>query len=133
MNLGNCPRCGKLYAKNLRDMCPVCIKEVDKQYELCAEYLRKNKGCTIHELSEATEVPMKQITRFIREGRISILNHPNMALACESCGTPIREGNLCMECRHRISRDFREVQKADQSRSASEGTYNTYSIDKQRE
>lgn len=105
MNLDNCPRCGKLFAKNFRDVCPSCLREIDNEYQLCADYLREFKGSIITEVSDATGVSIKQITKFIREGRISIINAPNMSYPCESCGTLIREHNLCDECRQRIDKD----------------------------
>lgn len=61
MNLGNCPRCGKLYALNFRDVCSNCIKEIEKEYQICVDYLRENKGTNIQELSDATEVSIKTL------------------------------------------------------------------------
>ena len=113
MNLDHCPRCGKLYAKNFRDLCPSCIKEIDNEYELCADYLRKNRGITTQELANATGVSVKQITRFIREGRISIAHLPNLTYECDSCGRPIRDGNMCIECRHRLMKDIKDQQIVD--------------------
>ncbi|MFD0714953.1 TIGR03826 family flagellar region protein [Paenibacillus sp. GCM10027626] len=110
MELDNCPRCGKLFAKNFRELCPACIKDVDREYTECAEYLRKNKGATIHELSDATNVSIKQITKFIREGRISLVGAPNLGYPCEVCGIPIREGNLCGNCRSRLQHDIGQAQ-----------------------
>ncbi|GKU76828.1 TIGR03826 family flagellar region protein [Paenibacillus sp. L3-i20] len=120
MNLDNCPRCGKLFAKNFRDVCPVCIREIDNEYQLCADYLRKYKGAIIGELSDQTGVSIKQITKFIREGRISMVNAPNMSYACESCGIPIRESHICESCRKRLLKDKtqmfeNEAKKSEQS------------------
>ncbi|MBU5670945.1 TIGR03826 family flagellar region protein [Paenibacillus brevis] len=106
MNLENCPRCGKLFAKNFREICPACIKDIEREYELCLEYLRAEKTATIQEVSEATKVSIRQITKFIREGRISIANNPNMMYPCEVCGVLIREGNMCDSCRARLARDL---------------------------
>lgn len=105
MNLDNCPRCGKLFAKNFRDVCPVCMRDLDKEYELCSNYLREFKGAIITELSDQTGVSIKQITKFIREGRISMVNAPNMSYPCESCGTLIRENHICDSCRMRLTKD----------------------------
>ncbi|OMF35840.1 flagellar protein [Paenibacillus sp. FSL H8-0548] len=120
MNLDNCPRCGKLFAKHFRDVCPSCLREIDNEYQLCADYLREFKGSIITEVSEATGVSIKQITKFIREGRISIINAPNMSYPCESCGTLIREHHLCDECRNRIDKDkkqmFEDLARKDQSK-----------------
>ena len=43
MNLGNCPRCGKLYTVNIRELCPECMKVIEKEYEKCATFLREQK------------------------------------------------------------------------------------------
>ncbi|AKG36574.1 TIGR03826 family flagellar region protein [Paenibacillus durus] len=106
MNLDNCPRCGRLYVKNVMELCQPCIKELEHQYEACAKYLRENKEADIQELSDATEVSIKEITRFIKEGRISIANAPNMMYPCEVCGTLIREGHMCDSCRSRLTKDL---------------------------
>lgn len=122
MNLDNCPRCGKLFAKNFRDVCPTCMRDIDKEYELCANYLREYKGSIITEVADATGVSIKQITKFIREGRISIMNAPNMSYPCESCGTLIRDHHLCDTCRQRIEKDkkqmFQDIAKKDELKSA---------------
>ncbi|RIX47292.1 flagellar protein [Paenibacillus nanensis] len=110
MNLDNCPRCGRLFAKGIRDVCPSCMKEIDKEYQLCADFLRENKGATIHEVSDATGVSIRQISKFIREGRISIVNAPNMSYPCESCGTLIRDSHLCDDCRTRLTKAARTLQ-----------------------
>ncbi|QAY68574.1 TIGR03826 family flagellar region protein [Paenibacillus protaetiae] len=111
MNLENCPRCGRLFAKNFRDVCPNCIREIDKQYETCANYLRENRGATIVELSEAVDVSIRQITKFIREGRISLMNAPNLSYPCEVCGTLIRESHICDNCRKRLEKDINSLHK----------------------
>jgi flagellar operon protein (TIGR03826 family) len=122
MNLDNCPRCGKLFAKNFRDVCPACMRDIDKEYELCANYLREYRGSIITEVSDATGVSIKQITKFIREGRISIMNAPNMSYPCESCGTLIRDQNLCDNCRQRIEKDkkqmFQDIAKKEELKSS---------------
>ncbi|KYG94885.1 TIGR03826 family flagellar region protein [Paenibacillus jamilae] len=134
MNLDNCPRCGKLFIKNVRGICQNCIKEIEIEYERCVKHIRENKGIHMHELSEATEVSVKQITTFIREGRISIANAPNMTYPCEVCGIPIREGHMCDSCRTRLTKDLhqavRDSSNQDQSNNMGSGTYSA--IDKLR-
>ena len=107
--IGNCPRCGKLYAVNPKGICPTCITQVDEEYQRCADYLRENKQSNIYDLSDATKVTVKQITQFIREGRISIADFPNIGYPCESCGTPISDGRLCKDCRERLDKGFKRA------------------------
>lgn len=111
MNLmaANCPRCGKLYNKSIGSVCSSCHREIEKQYEACLHYLRKHKGCNIYELSEATDVSVRQITKFIREGRISVMDAPNMGYPCEVCGTLIHAGGMCDKCRTRLAKDVQRM------------------------
>jgi flagellar operon protein (TIGR03826 family) len=105
MNVANCPQCGRVYVKGIKEVCPNCLKEIELQFDNCSKYLRENRSTDLHDLSEATEVSIRQITKFIREGRISIKNFPNMAYPCESCGDAIREGQICDSCRSKLSKD----------------------------
>lgn len=109
MNVANCPRCGKIFVKGFAEVCPNCMKDLEQQYDKCLKYLRANKGININDLSEATDVSVKQITKFIREGRISIVHAPNMAYPCEVCGTLIRENTLCEPCRMKLVKDVRNT------------------------
>ncbi|MFB9756499.1 flagellar protein [Paenibacillus hodogayensis] len=109
MNLSNCPQCGKVYVKNNYELCPSCLREIEDQYRKCVEHLRKNRGCTLQELSEGAGVPIRMITRFIREGRIATKDAPNVLTPCESCGELIREGTLCANCRAKLSRDVKHM------------------------
>ncbi|WP_232697847.1 TIGR03826 family flagellar region protein [Brevibacillus daliensis] len=113
--LANCPICDALFVKGIRDVCNNCYKEQEKQYDVCAQYLRKreNRGSTIYELSEGTGVAVKQITKFIREGRISLQNSPNLGYPCEKCGTLIRTGNLCTECMGSLQRQITQQMDVD--------------------
>ena len=130
MNLDYCPRCGKLFARGHRDICPNCIREIEEEYEKCVEYLKDHRHITIQQLSEATGVSVRQITRFIREGRIGINNYPNMHYACESCGAPIRDGNLCPNCIKKLADEIKAQQAIDArlKAEAQAERYNTYQI-----
>lgn len=112
MELSNCPRCGRLFGKTFRDICPACLKEIEQEYERCLAYLRENRQVSMDELCEETKVSRRQITQFIREGRISIYQAPNLAYDCEVCGNPIREGHMCESCRTRLVRQIQEAGNA---------------------
>jgi flagellar operon protein (TIGR03826 family) len=118
LNIANCPRCGKVYARGIREVCNACFNLVEEEYNSCTKYLRDNKGATISELSDETGVTIRQITKFIREGRISLYNAPNLSYPCESCGNLIREGAICDVCRTRLNSDVRRVQDEDARRLA---------------
>jgi len=116
-------------------LCQPCIKELEHEYEICVDYLRENKGTNIQELSDATGISIKEITRFIREGRISIANAPNMMYPCEVCGTLIRDGHMCDSCRSRLRKDLSNAAKEsaaeDSTKKTTDGAYRA--IDKLRD
>ncbi|USG65333.1 flagellar protein [Brevibacillus ruminantium] len=113
--LSNCTRCDALFVQTVRDICPKCHQAVEKEYEECARYLRKreNRGANIYQVSEATGVSVKQITKFIKEGRISVEGSPSLGYPCESCGTLIRSGNLCESCVRSLQHDITQQSDLD--------------------
>jgi flagellar operon protein (TIGR03826 family) len=125
LNIANCPRCGKVFAKGMKDICPLCVKEIDEEFDRCSKYLKENRGTTLQELSDATEVPIKQITRFIIENRLIIDKAPNMGYPCEICGNPIREKYVCDSCRQRLSRDVAEIIEKEQHKQDSGRQHNS--------
>lgn len=106
--LANCSRCDALFVQTARDICPNCHQEVEREYELCAKFLRKreNRGATIYQVSDATGVSVKQITKFIKEGRISVDGNSNLGYPCDRCGTLILRGNICETCMHSLKHDI---------------------------
>lgn len=118
MNIDYCSRCKKIYAKNSFGLCGNCLREIEDEYERCHKFLKENRMCSINELSEKTSVSIKQITKFIREGRISIADAPNMDYPCEICGNVmIREGNMCESCRNRLAKEVRHMHEDDRRRA----------------
>ncbi|MFC5401756.1 flagellar protein [Cohnella soli] len=122
MDITYCPKCGKLFSKSFRDVCNNCYAQLEKDYERCVEHLRQNKGLDIQQLSEDMDVSIKQITKWIREGRISLVNAPNMSYPCESCGILIRESHLCESCKKRLQRDVRNATSSGQQHYNPDGT-----------
>ncbi|MEX2459802.1 MAG: flagellar protein [Paenibacillaceae bacterium] len=110
MNVANCPKCGKIFVKNLmNDICQSCVKAADEQCEICIKYLRENRGITLQQLSDETEVPMSFIIKFMREGRISVMGSRTIFYPCEVCGNDIREKNMCDSCMQKLKKDVRNT------------------------
>lgn len=116
--LENCPRCGQIFLKGIRNVCQKCFQEEEREYQAVYSYLRKreNKGKTIQEVSDDTGVSIAQITRFIRLKRISIVDLPNVGYPCDQCGNPIRVGNLCRECTDKINKVLERTIKEEHQR-----------------
>lgn len=98
--LRNCPRCGDLFVYTIKEICPKCVKKVEEEYQLCAQFLRRkeNRSSTITEMSEKTGVSMEQIYEFVRQKRLMVDQNPNIGYPCEGCGNLIRVGRLCEAC-----------------------------------
>ncbi len=132
MDLANCPRCGKIYAQTFRNLCPACIKLSDQECSLCNKFLKENRSATIDQLSKETGVETVQILQFIREGRISIAKNPNIKIACETCGGPIREGNLCVNCRNRLINSFKDANTLTEQQQPTQRSTSTYNVNRER-
>ncbi len=103
-DLQNCSRCGKLFIKNLRDVCQDCIQEEEGQFQKVYQFVRKkqNRMASIKEVEQGTGVEESLIIKFVKQGRISVHSLPNLEYPCESCGRMIREGRICDVCKGNI-------------------------------
>jgi len=126
LNVTNCSKCGRIMAKGIRTVCPNCHQEIEAQYEKCLKYLREHRKCTLGELSQATGVSTSQITKFIREGRISVAEFEQLSYECEVCGNHIRQGKLCEPCRLRLVKDVNGMKNDEQRREQQDPRGNGY-------
>ena len=98
MALANCDRCGRLFNRVTRNICPDCIREEEQMFDEIKAYLREHEGATVTEVSEATGVAEERILHYLRDGRLVLSG--TMSYPCESCGKPIRTGRFCTECKN---------------------------------
>ncbi len=108
-NLSNCSKCGNLFIFNGTNICQQCLQKVEEEYKLCADYLREHNLVNIYALSSETGVSVRQITQFVREGRISVAESPNLGYPCDSCGTLINKGRLCDKCTNNFNQKVKKV------------------------
>ncbi len=98
MEVINCPRCGRVFTKINKSVCPACVKEDEETFERVRSYVKENPLCTMTELSEETKVSVKRITQYIRDGRLEITKAMAGAITCAVCGKPIITGRFCEKC-----------------------------------
>lgn len=109
MVLANCANCGAVFVKtSIRDICDKCYKEEEEAFEKVNNFLKqkKNRMATMVQVVEKTGVPEEMILKFIRKGRIRLVNFPNLSYPCESCGRPIQKGKLCEECSKTLKKEL---------------------------
>ncbi|MEK3721706.1 flagellar protein [Paenibacillus sp. FSL H8-0034] len=114
--VANCPGCGKVFQKNLRNLCQDCVSNLQNEFNACDRYLRSNRKATTEQLSEAVGVSVKQIIIWIKDKRLPVTDYPNLTYPCNSCREPIRQQEMCYPCRSRLTKDIREMQDKDASR-----------------
>lgn len=119
MNVSNCPRCGRIFFKNVKNLCPDCIREDEQMYEKVYRYLRENPKSTVMKVAAETGVPEDRVLAFLREGRIQATEWMKVEYPCERCGAVITSGRYCESCSREVQDSLRSL--ANQIRSDAEG------------
>ena len=102
MDLSTCVRCQKLYTKLRLTVCPECEAEEEKEILELQSYLRDNRNASLIEVSDALDIYMEDIERWIQEKRVSIEVCEKADLKCTICGDSILSGRVCVTCRDRL-------------------------------
>lgn len=106
VEMKNCPRCGRLFSSLKDSLCMNCLKAEEEQFETVRKYLKENPGNTVAQVSRDTEVSVKKINRYLREGRLEVTEGLGDYLTCLNCGTPIKTGKFCASCSNKLSKSF---------------------------
>ena len=118
----NCPRCGRVFMRIREPICPACVKEEDQKFEDVRSFVKENPNRTIKEVSEACEVSVKAILRYIREGKLETSSGMHGEVTCSKCGVPISSGRMCKKCADEVGQQVAgmkpetEKQKSDNRR-----------------
>ncbi|SDC38116.1 flagellar operon protein TIGR03826 [Pelagirhabdus alkalitolerans] len=111
--LENCPRCGQLFVKTMRNVCQDCYKEEEEKFQIVYEFMKKrvNRQATIPEIVEGTGVEKDIIIKFVKEKRLRSTQFPNLTYPCERCGTEIADGKLCDACSKDLTHDLKQQEE----------------------
>lgn len=112
MEVRNCKGCNRLfqYLSGVV-LCPACKDKLEDKFTEVKEYIYKNPGASITEVSEANDVSTKQIKQWIREDRLILSSPTPDGVLCEQCGTPICSGRYCASCKSKITANLNSVIK----------------------
>lgn len=100
MEARNCRRCGRIF--NYMEgapFCPNCIKEIENKFQEVKQYIYENPNVNINVVAEENQVSIKQIKQWVREERLSFSEDSPVGIECEVCGTNIKTGRYCNNCR----------------------------------
>lgn len=103
-----CKYCGTIFQSTGGNECPRCMKDREEKFTIIKEYLYKNQGASVAEISNETGIEEKLILHFLRDGRLEMVVADG-SLACEKCGAPIKSGRLCRKCSESLSRALGSV------------------------
>ncbi len=104
-SMRNCPKCGNVFTFVKTPICPQCQEEEEQIFETVRRYLKDNPNKTLQEVSDETEVSVKKILKYIKEGRIDI-GDSTITFPCENCGKEINRGKYCGECAKKLKNKF---------------------------
>lgn len=98
MGIINCKKCGKIFNYDGYKVCLSCRKLEEEDFQKVKTYLYKNSGASMQQVAEETEVPVKKIIEYLRQGKLETKDNENFVLGCEKCGEPIKSGHYCEKC-----------------------------------
>lgn len=107
MEVTNCKGCGRLFNQmgNTR-LCPQCLQGLEEKFQEVKKYLEENPNASIDAVSQDNEVSVKQIKQWVREERLIFAEGSTVGIECEKCGTQIRTGRYCDNCKYKITNNL---------------------------
>ena len=112
MDIRNCKRCGKVFNYIGVSVCAECVQKEQEDFEKVREYLFNHPNSTTIEVTNATGVDPKVISRLLKDGRIladNIKLSDGDELKCEKCGQPIYKGRFCEKCVGEMKDEFQKA------------------------
>src|SRR5690606_41513823 len=109
--------CSRLYINNtVRNICDKWYKEEEMAYDKVSTYLKKreNRTATMLQVVQDTGVSEDLIHKIIKQGRIKLVQFPNLTYPCETCGNPIQTGKLCEQCLTELRKDLEIFEREEQ-------------------
>lgn len=103
-----CAICGRVYEKTgFRAVCPDCIEKDMEVFDRIRDYLYIHPRAKVFEVSNNLDIPVPVIKRYLREGRLEIIEKENQFLKCEKCGKPICSGTQCSDCLKQAAHEYK--------------------------
>lgn len=106
MDVRNCKLCKNMFNYVDSPLCPACNKKMERKFEDVKKFIRENPRTPIGEVSEATEVPMQQLKKWVRQERLAFAEDSGITIDCMSCGKSILTGRYCEKCKDQITNSF---------------------------
>lgn len=100
--LRKCKWCGSLFQGSPTGICYSCIEKMDEEFLVARDYIYDHPSAKIAEVCEETGIEERTILHFLKEGRLSLSSNVGDILSCENCGSSIKSGRLCDNCKNKL-------------------------------
>lgn len=102
MDVRNCRSCGRMFNYIGRPICANCMNALEDKFQEVKKYIEDNPSANITMVAEETGVSTTQLKNWVREERLSFSDSSLVGLNCEGCGTMIKMGRFCDECKMKL-------------------------------
>lgn len=103
LNFRNCKRCNKPFSTILDyTICPVCIDKENQDFNRTRDYIYANPSTTKEDAISNCKIAEVDLDRWIREERIVLSENSPISYPCDACGTKIRNGHFCIDCKIKL-------------------------------
>lgn len=102
MEVKNCKSCGKMFNYIGKPICPTCEKKLEDKFQEVKQYVKEHKEASITVVAEENDVSVNQIKRWVRQERLAFSDASMVGLECENCGTLIKTGRFCENCKLKL-------------------------------
>lgn len=106
MPIANCKRCGRIYNKVGREICPACTHEQDEVFHKVRDYLKQHNNASMSDVVRDLGVDLEDVVELIQDGRLILRDNPNMGYPCERCGGQTRAGRFCAKCASELAAEL---------------------------
>lgn len=107
MDVRSCKGCGRLFNYlSGAPLCPDCLRKLDDKYQQVKEYIYEHKDAGIQQVADDNDVSIKQIRQWVREEKLEFSESSQVGLECEKCGTMIRSGRFCKQCKEQLANNL---------------------------
>lgn len=114
-----CTICGRMFQiTGLRAVCPDCFEKDMRDFNTIRDYLYIHPRAKVFEVANNLDIPVPVIKRYLREGRLEIIEKENQFLKCEKCGKPICSGTQCDNCLKEAAHGYKSSYAGSVSRKA---------------
>jgi len=109
MDMRNCQLCKRVFTYAGSPICPDCARADNEVFEAVRLYVKEHPENSLAQVSSATEVSIKKIMRYVKEGRLEISKGMQGEFLCENCGKPISKGRYCPRCLVEINHQVKSM------------------------